>query len=701
MKQLLQSLRDGSTKIIEAPVSSPKTGNILIKTLYSLVSSGTEKTLVDFGKANLIDKAKQQPDKVKDVLNKIKTDGINSTYEAIVSKLDKPIPLGYCNVGVVEETGESVEEFKKGDLVVSNGSHAEFVTVPKNLCAFLPNSIPPQYGTFVPLASIGLQGVRLLKPELGETILVSGLGLIGQLTCQILKNNGCNVLGVDPDEGRCNLAKSFGVDVFKLSETNNPLSWTMQKTKNIGVDGVIITAATNSSEPIHQAAEACRKRGRIIMVGVTGINLRRDLFYKKELSFQVSCSYGPGRYDNFYEQEGNDYPIGFVRWTEKRNFESVINLIGQNKIDLEKLITHEFEFQNANKAYELLSSPENNLGIILSYENLKHKIQNEIEITNLNEELTFKENTGLGLIGAGEYANRILLSAFSKAGADFRTIVSNDGVAPAYLGRKYKFQKASTKFNSIIDDDLCNSVLITTRHDSHAELVKKSLISGKNVFVEKPLCLNQRELDEIKSIHKENQILMIGFNRRFAPLIINLKEKLSKINGKKAFIYTCNAGKLQSNHWLKDQKAGGGRLIGEACHFIDLLIFLSGSLIQDASYFFIEGEGLSKDTFSINLKFEDGSIGTVNYLENGSRDYPKERIEVFSEGNIFRLDNFNKLKYWGNMGFKNIRKFTQDKGHINCAKAFLRSINNGKPSPIPFNEICNTHEVIFNLLKSN
>ncbi len=700
MKQLLQSLRDGSTNIIDVPVSSPKQGYLLIKSLYSLVSSGTEKTLVDFGKANFIDKAKQQPDKVKDVLNKIKNDGLNSTYEAIISKLDKPIPLGYCNVGIVEELGEGVDEFKVGDLVVSNGSHAEFVTVPKNLCALLPNSVLPKYGTFVPLASIGLQGLRLLKPELGETILVSGLGLIGQLTCQLLKNSGCNVLGIDIDDERCKLARSYGVEVFNLSEGSNPINWCMQKTKNIGVDGVIITAATNSSEPIHQAAESCRKRGRIIMVGVTGINIRRDLFYKKELAFQVSCSYGPGRYDKKYEHEGNDYPIGFVRWTEKRNFESVINLITQNKISLEKLISHNFDFQNASKAYELLSSSETNLGILLSYEKLDHKINKEINLIDSKNKIIYRENKGIGLIGAGEYANRILLSAFHKAGANFRTIVSNDGIGPAYVGRKYKFQKASTSINSIIDDDLCSSVLITTRHNSHAELVKKSLIAGKNIFVEKPLCLHKTELDEIKSLYKENQILMIGFNRRFAPLVIELKKNLSKFVGKKAFIYTCNAGHLPISHWLKDPKQRG-RLIGEACHFIDLLIFLSGNLVTDSSCFFLDTEEEFKDSFSINLKFSDGSIGTINYFENGSRSYPKERIEVFCEGNIFRIDNFNKLKCWGNKNFKNIRNFNQDKGHINCAKAFLRSINNKETSPIPFNEICNSHEVIFKLLKSN
>ena len=700
MKQLLQSLRDGSTNIIEVPVSSPKKGYLLIKTLYSLVSSGTEKTLVDFGKANFIDKAKQQPDKVKDVLNKVKNDGLNSTYDAIISKLDKPIPLGYCNVGIVQELGAGVDEYEVGDLVVSNGSHAEFVSVPKNLCALLPISVLPKYGTFVPLASIGLQGIRLLKPELGETILVSGLGLIGQLTCQLLKNSGCNVLGIDVDEDRCNLAKSYGVEVFNLSETNNPITWCMQKTKNIGVDGVIITAATNSNEPIHQAAESCRKRGRIIMVGVTGMNIRRDLFYKKELSFQVSCSYGPGRYDKKYEQEGNDYPIGFVRWTEKRNFEAVINLISQSKLDLEKLISHIFDFQNASKAYDLLSSSTNNLGILLSYENLEHKINKEIILKNSTEKVIYRENTGIGLIGAGEYANRILLSAFDKAGANFRTIVSNDGIGPAYVGRKYKFKKASTKLNSIIDDDLCSSVLITTRHNSHAEIVKKSLIAEKNIFVEKPLCLNKKELDEIKSLHKKSQILMIGFNRRFAPLVIQLKKNLLKFVGKKAFIYTCNAGNLPSTHWLKDPKQGG-RLIGEVCHFIDLLIFLCGNLIIDASCFHLDSQESFKDSFTINLKFSDGSIGTINYFENGSRAYPKERIEVFCEGNIFRIDNFNKLKCWGNKNFKNIRNFNQDKGHVNCAKAFLRSINNKENSPIPFNEICNSHEVIFKLLKRN
>ena len=684
---------------MEIPVESPKPGYLLIKSLFSLVSSGTEKSLVDFGKANLIEKAKQQPDKLNEVINKIKTDGLNTTIDAVISKISKPIPLGYCNVGIVQEVGDDVSEFKKGDLVVSNGCHAEFVNVPKNLCAILPKSFPAEYGTFVPLASIGLQGIRLAKPDLGETFLVSGLGLIGQLTCQLLLNNGCKVLGVDPDINRCNLAKSYGVETFNLSDGIDPLPWCMNKTNNIGVDGSIITAATNSSEPIHLAAKASRKRGRIILVGVTGISLKREIFYKKELSFQVSCSYGPGRYDKSYEEDGNDYPIGFVRWTEKRNFESVISLITQNKISLKELISHKFDFNNASDAYEILTSNETNLGIILSYQKLDSKIEDIIKINESNNKSNLIKNGGLGLVGVGEYASRTLIPAFKKAGANFKTIVSNQGAAPSYIGRKYGFKLASTNIDSIISDDSCNSVIISTRHNSHADLIKKLYISGKHIFVEKPLCLNQKELDEIKKIYDQNQILMIGFNRRFAPLVIELKKRLTKFSSPKAFIYTCNAGYLPREHWLKDIKIGGGRLIGEACHFLDLLVFLTGNLITDSSYFFTDCKGSSNDTFSINLKFQDGSIGTVHYLENGSKDFPKERIEVFCEGNIFKLDNFTKLKSWGSKKFRNIRNFNQDKGHLNCAKAFLKSIENREKSPIDFEEICNTHEQIFKLLK--
>ncbi len=700
MKQLFQSLSNGNIEALDIPVPSLKRGCLLIKTSYSLLSPGTERMLVDFGKANWIDKARMQPDKVKDVVDKARNDGLVSTFEAVKSKLEAPLPLGYSNVGTVIAVGENVLNFKVGDRIASNGPHAEVVCVPHHLCALIPDEVDDESAVFTIVSSIGLQGIRLANPTFGETFLVSGLGLIGLLTAQMLVKQGCRVLGVDPDASKCSLAESLGISTLNLSNGIDPVGWCLDETLGVGIDGALITAATSSSDPIHIAAMACRHRGRIVLVGVTGMELRRDLFYKKELTFQVSCSYGPGRYDNAYEQNGHDYPIGFVRWTEQRNFQAVLNTLATRGIEVAPLISHRFPFEKAIEAFELLVSSEDSLAILLEYSRNVDHVKSTLKLRKeLDFECETKQKPIVGVIGVGNYASRFLIPSLYKAGAKFSTIVSSHGLAPLRLGRKFGFAQASTNVKSIFDDPKCNTVVITTRHDSHAALVQEALAKKKNVFVEKPLCLTIKELEKIESIYTGKQILMVGFNRRFAPLTLDLKKELNRFHSPVSFVFTCNAGYIPKEHWTQDPSLGGGRLIGEACHFIDLLRYLAGSPIESSELITMKDTKVCPDTFSLQLRFKNGSIGTIHYFSNGNKSFPKERLEVFSEGSVLRLENFMKLKAWGINGFQNKRKLIQDKGQQNCTKAFLKAIETGEP-PIPVEEIFEVQRILLELLKS-
>ena len=696
MKQLIQSLSTGSTELSDFPASAVGKNHLLIRTSCSLVSVGTERMLVEFGKANLLDKARQQPDKVKQVLNKVLVDGPFTTLEAVRSKLDQPLPLGYCNVGRVVAVGEGVRGFQLGDRVASNGPHAELVVVPHSLCALIPASLNDEAASFTVIASIGLQGIRLVQPTLGETFIVSGLGLIGLLTSQLLIAQGCRVLGLDPDPSKCALAASLGIAVLDLSSGTDPVAWCLERTSGIGVDGALITATTSSTEPVHVAAEACRQRGRIVLVGVTGLELRRDLFYKKELSFQVSCSYGPGRYDPTYEQYCHDYPVGFVRWTEQRNFQAVLNILATGALRTEPLISHRFPIEQAASAYELLTSPESSLGILLTYTGTADPQQRTIALPAEPAALLRPDQPLLGVIGAGNYASRMLIPAFAKAGAQFHTLVASSGLGPVHVGRKFGFRQASTDVAALLADPSCNTVVIATRHDSHASLVQQALAAGKHVFVEKPLCLTAAELSAIEAGHTGKQLLMVGFNRRFAPLVLDLQQELSRLQGPKAFVYTCNAGAILADHWTQDPAAGGGRLLGEACHFVDLLRHLAASPIEELHLLSAADRKTCPDTFSLQLRFADGSIGTVHYFANGSKAFPKERLEVFAAGKVLRLDNYRKLEAWGIPGFRTRRRLSQDKGQVACCAAFLKAIESGGPAPIPAAELFEVQRWLLN-----
>lgn len=691
MKQLIQSLITGQSEIPELPAPSLLPGHLLIKSSCSLVSPGTERSLVAFGKASLLDKARQQPERVQQVLSKARTDGLLGTLDAVQSKLDQPIPLGYCNVGTIVAVGAGISAFRIGDRVASNGPHAELVAVPHHLCAPIPAGVSDEAASFTVLASIGLQGIRLAQPTLGETFVVSGLGLIGLLTAQLLKAHGCRVLALDPDPSKCLLAEELGVEALNLSSGSDPVAWCIKRTLGIGVDGVIITASTSSNEPVHVAAQVCRQRGRIVLVGVTGLKLRRDLFYAKELSFQVSCSYGPGRYDPSYEEEGHDYPIGFVRWTEQRNFQAVLHALSAGVLRTQRLISHRFPIEQAAAAYELLSSTEPSLGILLQYPGTADPDQRTIalpvEPAAACSAAPRPSQPLLGVIGAGNYASRILIPAFAKAGARFQTLAASSGVGPVHVGRKYGFRQASTDVPALLADPTCNTVVIATRHDSHASLVQQALAAGKHVFVEKPLCLTAEELTAIESAHTGEQLLMVGFNRRFAPLLLDLRQQLQRLSGPKALIYTCNAGAIPPDHWTQDPALGGGRLLGEACHFVDVLRHLADSPIEDLQLLSSADSKPCPDTFSLQLQFGDESIGTVHYFANGSKGFPKERLEVFAGGNVMRLDNYRKLQAWGIPGFSTRRLLSQDKGQQDCCAAFLKAIESGGPPPIPVSEL--------------
>lgn len=690
MKQIVQSLADGTTSLAAVPAAAPRRGELLIQSRCSLVSAGTERMLVDFGKANWLDKARQQPDKVQQVLQKARTDGLLTTLEAVRSKLDQPLPLGYCNVGTVVAVGEGVQGFKPGDRVASNGAHAELVAVPQLLCALIPDGVSDEAAAFTVLASIGLQGIRLAAPSLGETFLVSGLGLIGLLTAQLLQAQGCRVLGLDPDPGKCQLAASFGIEALALGSGPDPLLWILERTGGIGVDGALITAATASSEPMHLAAEACRQRGRLVLVGVTGLELRRDLFYKKELSFQVSCSYGPGRYDPAYEQQGHDYPLGFVRWTQQRNFQAVLQALAMGSLRTEALISHRYPIEQAPESYALLTGSEPCLGILLQYPGSADPAQRTIPLPAAPASASFAPVAAplLSVIGAGNYASRILIPAFARAGARFHTLAASSGLGPSQLGPRHRFRQASTDIAATIADPAAQALVIATRHDSHAALVQQALAAGKHVFVEKPLCLTTAELEAIEaSIAQSSGLLMVGFNRRFAPLLLDLRQQLSRLPGPSAFVYTCNAGAIPAEHWTQDPERGGGRLLGEACHFVDLLRHLAGSPIEQLQLLAAADSKPCPDTLTLSLRFADGSIGTVHYLANGSKAFPKERLEVFAAGRVLRLDNYRTLKAWGIPGFRTRRRLAQDKGQLACCSAFLEAIRSGGPAPIPAAEL--------------
>lgn len=687
MKQIIQSLKDGQVELadVPAPLCGPR--EVLIRTRRSLISVGTERMLLEFGKASWINKARQQPDKVRETLEKVRTDGLAATVDAVRAKLDQPIPLGYCNVGTVIETGDHIEGLSEGDRVISNGHHAEVVAIGQNLTAKVPDGVSDDDAAFTVLGAIGLQGIRLAAPTLGESVAVIGLGLIGLLTVQMLRAQGCRVLGIDLDAGRLELARKFGAETVQAGERADVLAAAAAFSRGRGMDAVLITAATTSNEPVTQAAQMSRQRGRIVLVGVTGLELSRADFFEKELTFQVSCSYGPGRYDSGYEIAGHDYPFGLVRWTEQRNFEAVLDLMAAGALNLDPLITHRFALDNAPSAYDELGG---SLGVLLEYPRADQD-ETPSRAVSVGTAGSAEARPRVAFIGSGNYGGRVLIPAFAKSGAALECVVSARGISASHHAKKAGITKVSTDASVAMSDPSVDTVVISTRHNDHAGRVLEALEAGKHVFVEKPLCLTRTELDTIsaKMATRPELAVMVGFNRRFSPLTVTAKKLLDGVSEPKSLVMTVNAGAVPADSWLHDPEIGGGRIVGEACHFIDLLRHLAdspiaGMEVQPLDY----GEvPTTPDRAQIVLRFRDGSVGTILYLANGHKGFPKERLEVFAAGKVLQLDNFRSLRGWGWAGFSRQRLWRQDKGQAACVAAFCAALRAGIGAPIPAEEI--------------
>ena len=828
MKQLLQNLKNGATQLAEVPAPGVGRGQILIASRRSLVSAGTERMLVDFGKAGWLEKARQQPEKVKQVIDKIRTDGLIPTVEAVFRKLDEPMPLGYCNVGVVVDVPlrQAQGDINIGDRMVSNGPHAEMVCVPRNLCAKIPDGVTDDEAAFTVLGAIALQGVRLAAPTLGEKFMVFGLGLVGLLTVQLLRASGCGVLAVDISPARLRLAAGFGAAVVDLSQGTDPVAAAMAWTGGRGVDGALIAASAKGDEIVHQAAQACRTRGRIVLVGVVDLGLRRDDFYKKELTFQVSCSYGPGRYDERYEQGGQDYPFGFVRWTEQRNFEAVLEAMQEGRLRVKELITHRMSLEEAAERYEKVLHDPAALGILIEYpivraldtlgtdsvqgalrqaqgDNVEAPGANEggqgvprqarddngvarddrddvmVSLSNhddtsdeINErsansaprsldklgtglarddrmaplrpldtlgtglaqgdnKVARGDRIGVGVIGAGNYARSTLLPALARTKARLVAVADINGVAAGHAARKFGAGKAITDYHEILGDPAVQAVFILVGHHLHARFVCEALAAGKHVFVEKPLAIDEGQLAEVVQAYEgvtlrpldtlgtglaqgvprqarddKNKVmvspsmnsgqalsnhelgtgsvepspfLMVGFNRRFSPHTVKIRELLAGRTEPLTMTMTVNAGFIPPENWVQDPERGGGRIIGEGCHFIDLLSYLAGSPVKTVAAAMVGGNGpVREDKMSILLGFADGSVGTVHYFANGAKSYPKETLEVFSDGRVIRMENFRATTGFGFKGFRSFRTWRQDKGHQAEIAAFVTAVALGQ-----------------------
>ena len=693
MRQVIQDLKNGGTILEEVPAPIVKSGCLLIRTTRTLVSLGTERSLVEFGKANLLEKARQQPDKVKQTLDKIKTDGLKPTINAVFNKLNHPLPLGYCNVGVVEAVGRDVTGFEVGDRVASNGPHAEYVCVPQNLCAKIPDGVTDDEAAFTVIGSIALEGVRLAYPTLGETVVVVGLGLVGLLAAQLLKANGCRVIGYDFDQQKVDIAVQCGIIAFNAAKGTDPVKFIREKTKQVGADAVVISASNPSNDIIHQSAEMSRKRGRIVLIGVIGLDIQRADFYKKELTFQVSCSYGPGRYEDDYEEKGIDYPLPFVRWTENRNFQTILQLIDSKSIDVNCLISERVNLENYKEIYSDMRK-QGSIASIMVYPEKQVK-QNSVKL----KEFTYEGKKGvIGIIGAGNFTSATVLPNMKAINADIKAIASAGGLSAKLMAKKGDISVATSDYKEILNDKDIDTVYITTRHNLHYQMTIDSLHAGKNVIVEKPLCLNEHELEDIIKAQQEcGRMVIVGFNRRFAPLAVKMKQLLGE--GPKNIIATMNAGFIPQEVWVQDMKIGGGRIIGEACHYIDLCSYLAGSRVKAVCMNALgENPQENTDNASILLRYENGTNAVINYFANGSKAYSKERIEAYAQEKILIIDNWRTLTGYGTKGFSRA-KSSMDKGHRNQFAAIIEGVKKGV-APIPFDSVVNTTRASFACIES-
>jgi predicted dehydrogenase len=680
--QVFQHLDDGRTVVEDVPVPQVRDGHVLVQNAASVVSAGTERMLVDFGRAGLIGKARSQPERVREVLDKVRTDGLGATTRAVRNRLGEPLALGYASAGTVIAVGRGVEGLKVGDRVASNGPHAQVVCVPATLTVRIPEGsdgpVPFADAAYATIGAIALQGTRLAQPTLGERFVVTGLGLVGLLVAQLLHAQGCQVLGIDVDPERLALAEQLGIRTLLASEGSDPVGAALSFSDGRGVDGVIVAASTRSSDPLRDAAHMCRQRGRIVLVGVTGMELDRRPLYEKELTLQVSSSYGPGRYDPAYEDEAADYPFGFVRWTAGRNMGAFLEQVAAGRVRVDVLTTHREQLAAAERAYTTLTEDRRALGIVLEHPDAPAELPAvERAATSTAKAQVRRPATDapvrVAVIGAGNYARQTLLPAITKAGGTVRTVVSRSGADAKDLARRVGAQ-ASTSVDQVLADPDVDAVFIATRHDSHADLAVRALEAGKHVWLEKPVGLTVAEVDAVTAAYtvaaERGQILRVGFNRRHAPLVIRMKELLAQIDAPKMMVATVNAGRLPGGHWTNDPMIGGGRIIGEACHHVDLLAHLAGSPITSATMTSM-ADHVDVGTATIVLTFADGSLGTVHYVTNGSRRFTKERVEIATAGRWLFLEDFRQLRGSGWHGAVSRRWGRPNKGHLGAVEMFL------------------------------
>jgi predicted dehydrogenase/threonine dehydrogenase-like Zn-dependent dehydrogenase len=700
MQQLTQQLKSGKMEILDVPFPALNKGQILVRNHFSVISAGTEGKTVTDARKGYIAKARSRQKEVKQVIGMIKTEGLKKTYDVVMNKLEAPSPLGYSSAGEVIAVGDDITDFKVGDKVACGGGgayHADVVAVNRNLCVKLPANTDLSQAAFATIASIAIQGIRQADLRFGENCTVIGLGLIGLITIEVLKASGIKAIGVDVSEAQVEKAKEIGADLV-LNRNHNGIAQTiLDFTNGNGTDAVIITAGTSSLDPVEFAGEICRRKGKVVIVGAVPTGFSRPNYYKKELDLRMSSSYGPGRYDPVYEEKGIDYPIGYVRFTENRNMQTYIDLLAAGKLNIKKLITHTFNLHDSPDAYDLiLNRKEQLIGVLIRYDATK-EVQNSVLLKN--NAATAQNATNVGFIGAGNFAQNAVLPRI-KDKVNFIGIATGEGNMSRYVAEKYAFNYCVDTPEKLIQDDSIGTVFVLTRHDTHAEYVVKSLKAGKNVYVEKPLAMNFEELEEVKTAYQNSgKGLMLGFNRRFSPLMQQMMSALDA-SQKKSINIRVNAGVVPPDHWVHDPKVGGGRIIGEVCHFIDLAYFIAGSKAKSIHAFALGANPTLNDTVSINIEFDNGSIANISYYSNGNKYVPKERIEVFSNGAVYSIDDFKTMETFSEKGVKKTKLKAQDKGHSASFDKTIQSLKNGDAFPIAFEEIFHSTLLTLQSIKS-
>jgi len=706
MRQLIQSYRSGEMKVEEVPPPSLRSGGVIVRTVRSLVSAGTEKMVVDLAKKSLVGKARARPDLVRKVLHTARKQGVLNTLRKVQTKLDTPIPLGYSSAGVIVEVGDAVSAYRIGDAVACGGAgyanHADYAYIPTNLLARIPESVSFEQASFATVGAIALQGVRRAQLTLGENVAVLGLGLIGQITVQLLRAQGCRVLGFDPNPERAALARELGAHSAVASDLEAAAEGF---SRGHGVDAAIVTASTADSGPLEQAGEISRLGGRVVVVGLVGMQVPRSLYYRKELDLRMSMSYGPGRYDPDFEERGFDYPISHVRWTEQRNLESFLQLAVEGRLALDPLVTHRYDIADALDAYSLISAgKEPFLGVVLAYGADDAVPKPPERAVRVSREPLARERVRVGFVGAGSFGGSVLLPALERAGGTENVVIASAGGMTAQrIAKQYGFRIATADAGEVIDSPDTDAVFVLTRHDLHASLSARALSANKYVFLEKPLALSNEELESVIAARQSSRAdLCVGFNRRFAPLVQEMKQHFAGRSHPLTMQYRINAGFLPSDHWIHDPAEGGGRIMGEVCHFVDLLQYLADAAPVRVYAEAIQGDSRFRgdDNVTLSLRFADGSIGSVLYTALGDARLAKERLEVFGEGKVAILDDFRSLELIAAGSARTSKSANQDKGFDEELRRFLAAIQSGDAMPVPFEQSVATTRVTLGALES-